>query len=58
MRLAGEEELMCQVALVVSDSLQPYGLYPARLLCRWDSPGQNTGVVAMPSSKGSSQPRG
>ena len=30
------------VALVVSDSLQPYG--PARLLCPWDSPGKNTGV--------------
>ena len=22
----------------------PYGLYPARLLCPWDSPGKNTGV--------------
>ena len=44
MRLAGEEELVCQVALVVSDSLQPYGLYPARLLCPWDSPGKRTGV--------------
>ena len=26
-------------------SLQPYGLQPARLLCLWDSPGKNTGVV-------------
>jgi len=25
--------------------LQPYGLQPARLLCPWDSPGKNTGVV-------------
>ena len=25
-------------------SLQPYGLYPARVLCPWDSPGKNTGV--------------
>ena len=30
--------------LVVSDSLQVYGLYPVRLLCPWDSPGKNTGV--------------
>ena len=28
----------------VSDSLQPHGLYPTRLLCPWDSPGKNTGV--------------
>ena len=30
--------------LVVSDSLQPHGLLPTRLLCTWDSPGRNTGV--------------
>ena len=29
---------------VVSDSLRPHGLQPARLLCPWDSPGKNTGV--------------
>ena len=29
---------------VVSDSLQPHGLQPARLLCPRDSPGKNTGV--------------
>ena len=29
---------------VVSDSLRTPGLYPARLLCPWDSPGKNTGV--------------
>ena len=29
---------------VVSDSLQPYRLWPTRLLCPWDSPGKNTGV--------------
>ena len=28
----------------VSDSLQPHGLQPARLLCPWDSPGKNPGV--------------
>ena len=27
-----------------SDSLQPYGLWPIRLLSPWDSPGKNTGV--------------
>ena len=29
---------------VMSSSLQPYGLQPARLLHPWDSPGKNTGV--------------
>ena len=29
---------------VVSDSLQPQGLRPTRLLCPRDSPGKNTGV--------------
>ena len=29
---------------VVSDSLPPHGLEPARLLCPWDSPGKGTGV--------------
>ena len=29
---------------VVSDSLWPHGLQPARLLSLWDSPGKNTGV--------------
>ena len=29
---------------VMSNSLQPHGLYPARLLCSWDSPSKNTGV--------------
>ena len=33
-----------QVASVVSDSLQPYGLWPARLLHPWDFPGKNTAV--------------
>ena len=35
---------VCYVASVVSDSLQPYGLQPSRLLCPWDSLGNNTGV--------------
>ena len=29
---------------VMSESLQPYGLYPASLLCPWDFPGEYTGV--------------
>ena len=29
---------------VTYDSFQPQGLQPARLLCPWDSPGNNTGV--------------
>ena len=40
---------------VVSDSLQPHGLKPIRLLCPWNSLGKNTGVgIAIPFSKGSS----
>ena len=41
----------------VSDSLRPHGLEPVRLLCQWGSPGKNTGVAVMASSRGSSQPR-
>ena len=29
---------------VMSNSLHPHGLQPARLLCPWDSPGRYTGV--------------
>ena len=36
---------MCVLScLLVSNSLQPHGLLPIRLLCLWDSPGKNTGV--------------
>ena len=28
----------------MSDSLRPHGLQPAKLLCPWDFPGNNTGV--------------
>ena len=38
--------------LAVSDSLQPYGLSPARLRCLWDSPGKNTGAAAKFPSPG------
>ena len=39
---------------VISDSLQPHGLQPARLLCPWNFPGRNTGVGATSYSKGPS----
>ena len=42
---------------VISDSLEPHGLWPARLLHPWDSPGRNTGGVAIPFSRGSFQPK-
>ena len=34
----------CSVASVVFDSLQCYGLQPAKLPCAWNFPGKNTGV--------------
>ena len=45
------------VCSVMSDSLWPHGMQPARLLCPWDFPGKNTGVGCHFSSKGSSWPR-
>ena len=35
---------VCVNCSVISDSLQPHGWYPTRLLCPCDSPGKNTGV--------------
>ena len=32
----------------MSDSLQPYGLQPTRLLCPWDSPGKDEYWSALP----------
>ena len=43
--------------LVLSDSLQPHGLKPSRLLCPWNFPGKNTGMVVISYSRGSFQPR-
>ena len=45
------------VTSVMTDSLRPHGLQPARLLCPQDSPGKNTEWVAISSSRGSSWPR-
>ena len=41
------------VALIVSDSLWSYVLWPTRLLCPWNSPGKNTavGCHALPPSR-------
>ena len=41
----------------MSNPLQPCGLQSTRLLCPSDFPGKNIGVVAISSSKGSSQSR-
>ena len=35
---------VCVSGSVVSDSVPPHGLWPAKLLCPWNSPGKNTGV--------------
>ena len=35
---------VCVSCSVIVNSLQPHGLYSARLLCPWNSPGKNTGV--------------
>ena len=43
---------VCESCPVMSDSLQPHGLYNP-----WDSPGQNTGVGSCSLLQGSSQPR-
>ena len=39
--LKQSESVSCSV---ISDPLRPRGLQPTRLLCLWDSPGQNTAV--------------
>ena len=41
---------------LVQNSVGPYGLQPSRLLCPWNSPGQN-GQAAVPFSRGSLQPK-
>ena len=42
-----ENEVKSVSRSVVSDSLRPRGLWPARLLCPWDSPGKDTGVGSL-----------
>ena len=43
--MQGLSSFVCVVASVFSNSLRPYGPWPARLLCPWDSPGKNIEVV-------------
>ena len=40
----GSVEGYVYVCSVMSDSLQPHGLQPSRLLCPWNFPGKNTGA--------------
>ena len=42
---------------VASNSLQPHGLWPSKLLCPWDSPGNNTGVGSLSLLQGISPTR-
>ena len=46
------------VVSVMSNSLQPYGLKSAGLLCPWDSPGKNTGVGCHTLLQGIVPPQG
>ena len=43
-RHLGSRCVLCVSCSVMSDSLWPHGLQPAKLLCPWDFPGKNTGV--------------
>ena len=44
-KLSSAKESVCMLSCsVVSDSLQPQGLWSSGLLCPWDSPGKNTRV--------------
>ena len=54
-RMLKPHNTLCQVASVVSNSLQHYGLQPASLLCPWDSSGKNTRVDCHVLLRGSSQ---
>ena len=49
--------LVCMLSLQSCPTLQPYGLWPARLLCPWDIQARILKWVAISSSRGSSQPR-
>ena len=43
-KTSNQRTAAAEVNLVMSNSVQHYGLQPARLLCRRDSLGRNTGV--------------
>ena len=38
------QHFCCTMKIAQSDISQPQGLWPARLLCPWNSPGRSTGV--------------
>ena len=40
----GDFMLVCKVTSVMSDSVLPWGLQPARIPCPWDFPVKNTGL--------------
>ena len=46
--------LVTQLCLLL---LRPHGLYPTRLLCPWQFPGRNAGVVAISFPREPSQPK-
>ena len=47
-----ERHVVCDSHSLMSDSLRPYGLYPTRLLCPWNSPDKDTGVGSHPLLQG------
>ena len=49
--------MLCWAAQLCLTFCDPMDCKPARLLCPWDSPGKNTVLGSMPSSRASSQPR-
>ena len=49
---AGRDMEKSVSSLIVSDSVRPYGLYPASFLSPWDSPARILERVAVPASKG------
>ena len=55
--MASEVKKWSESCSVVSDSLRPHVLQPARLLCPWISQARILEWVAVPFSRGSSQPR-
>ena len=57
MLLYGHEYKTSHFLMHACSIVQLHGLQPARLLCPWDAPGKNTGVVALPSSRVFSQPK-
>ena len=48
---------VCVSHSVVPNSLQSHGLWLSRLLCPWDSQARILELVAIPFSRGASQPR-